>query len=174
MIPKISFCLFFLACLEAQVTSTTVLGTVTDRTGAMVPNAMVVITNTGTGQTRSTASNSEGQYRVEFLPIGTYDLEISAQGFKKFGQNGIVLEVNRVARVDAALDVGSASESIEVNSDAPLVNTDNATIGRTVENVEITNLPIVNRNVYTLLTLTPGVQSSSNGIVVGYPEQGGP
>ena len=76
-----------------------------------------------------------------------------------------------MARVDASLDVGAMTEEIDVTASAPLVNTDNAQIGRTVENSEITTLPIVGRNVYTLLNLTPGVYSTSNSIVLGYPEQ---
>jgi len=163
--------LLFIATLGAQVTTTTVRGLVTDRSGGVVPNAQVVVTGTETGLSRTTLTASDGQYLVEFLPVGTYNLEISAQGFKKFAQNGIQLEINRVARLDAQLDVGAASETVQVNSDAPLVNTDNASIGRTVDNAEITNLPIVNRNVYTLLELTPGVQSSANTIVLGFPEQ---
>ncbi len=171
MLRRFLFCTAFFTSLQAQVTTTTIHGSVTDKSGGVVANAQVVASNVETGQIRTSVSNAEGQYNLEFLPVGTYDLAVTAQGFKKFTHNGIVLEINRVARVDAALDVGSSSETIEVNGDAPLVNTDNASIGRTVENNEITNLPIVNRNVYTLLTLTPGVQSSANSIVLGYPEQ---
>ena len=76
-----------------------------------------------------------------------------------------------MARVDATVDVGTMSEQVEVTAAAPLVNTDNAQIGRTVENAEITTLPIVGRNVYSLLNLTPGVESTANSIVLGFPEQ---
>jgi len=156
--------------LNAQ-TTTTLYGAVSDRTGATIPGAEVSATNIDTNLTRAATTNAEGQYRLEFMPIGNYKINISATGFKKYVQTGITLDVNVVARVDVTLDVGATSDEIEVTATAPVVNTDNAQIGRTVENAEITTLPIVGRNVYTLLQLTAGVESSSNSIVLGYPEQ---
>jgi hypothetical protein len=163
--------MLFAAPLLCAQTTTTIFGTVTDRSGSVVPLAEVTATHLGTNLSRSAQTNSVGEYRIEFLPIGEYRVAVSAQGFKRFEQTGVVLEINAVARVDATLDVGSSSEVVDVTSDAPLVNTENASLGRTVANAEISGLPIVNRNVYTLLSLTPGVQSSSNSIVLGYPEQ---
>lgn len=157
--------------LTAQVTTATIEGTVTDSSGATVPNAQVVATNAGTNQTRTVTTNAGGTYRLDLLPSGTYDVEVSAQGFKKFRQNGIVLEINRTARVDAALTIGALTEEVTITADAVMVNTSNAQIGRTTSGDEINNLPIVGRNVYTLLTLTPGVDSNANSIVLGYPEQ---
>ena len=158
-------------CVEAQTTTTTMFGTVTDKSGATVAGAQVTTMNTDTNLSRTVQTNAEGQYRIEFLPVGNYALEVSATGFKKFIQKGIKLEVDQNVRVDARLDVGAVTETVDVISDMPLVNTSNAEIGRTVENAEIVDLPIVNRNVYTLLALVPGVQSSQNSIVLGYPEQ---
>ena len=164
--------LFLLAVpfLSAQ-TTTTLYGTVTDRTGAVIPNAQVTATNLGTNLARTAQTNAEGQYRMEFMPIGSYSIEITAAGFKKFLQKGVTLEINVNARADAALDVGTLTEEVDVTATVPLVNTDNSQIGRSVENSEITTLPIVGRNVYTLLNLTPGVESTANSIVLGYPEQ---
>jgi len=156
--------------LNAQ-TTTTLYGTVSDKSGAVVPGAQVTATNVGTNQSRTAQTNQEGQYRFEFMPIGAYSLELTATGFKKFVQKGIALDVNVNARVDASLEVGTMTEEINVTASAASVNTDNAQIGRTVENSEITTLPIVGRNVYTLLQLTPGVSSTGNSIVLGYPEQ---
>ena len=162
--------LCFVVSVSAQ-TTTTLYGTVSDKTGAIVPGAQVTATNTGTNLARSAQTTAEGTYRFEFMPIGAYTVEVTATGFKKFVQKGIALEVNVNARVDAALDIGAMTEEINVTASAPLVNTDNAQIGRTVENSEITTLPIVGRNVYTLLNLTPGVASTVNSIVLGFPEQ---
>jgi hypothetical protein len=164
------FSALFSAPLWGQTTASLV-GTVLDRTGAAVPNAAVSATNVGTNLTRTAVANSQGEYRIDLLPVGEYTVEVSASGFKKAVQNAVVLAVNVTARLDAVLDVGAVSDSVEVSASAPLVNTANAQIGHTVENAEITTLPIVGRNVYTLLTLTPGVDSSTNGIVLGYPQQ---
>src|SRR5258708_25922580 len=87
------------------------------------------------------------------------------------GLRSVVLEVNVAARVDSTLDVGTLAEEVEITGAAPVVNTANAQIGRSVGNAEINTLPIVGRNVYTLLNLTPGVSSNTNSIVLGYPEQ---
>ena len=156
---------------RAQVTTTTLFGQVTDTTGAAVAGAQATATNQNTGFSRSAQSNGEGQYRIEFLPVGNYSLEITADGFKKFVQTGIVLNVDLASRADASLQIGAVTQVVSVEAAAPLVNTEDVTIGRLVENAEVVGLPIVNRNVYTLLQLTPGVQSSQNSIVLGYPEQ---
>src|SRR6266436_4833985 len=89
--------------LAAQITTTTIIGTVTDSTGAAVPNAQVTATNTGTNLSRSAQTSEQGGYRIEFLPVGSYNLEITAQGFKKFVRSGLVLEVNVPTRIDAVL-----------------------------------------------------------------------
>lgn len=157
--------------LNAQITTTTMIGTVTDKTGAVVVAAKVTAANTGTSLQRSVRTNAQGEYRIEFLPVGEYSVTVEASGFKKFIHSGVNLEVAQTARVDASLDVGSTGETVEVTAAAPLVNTSSPELGRTVENQEIVDLPIVNRNLYTLLDLTPGVQSNQNSIVLGYPEQ---
>ena len=155
----------------AQVTTTNMTGTVTDSSGAAVPSAQVTVTNTGTGFTRTVQTGAQGEYHLEFLPIGNYNVEVSANGFKKVVRTGIVLQADQPARVDAQLQLGQVTETIEVTSEIPLVNTSNPEIGRTIETQEMVNLPIVNRNPYTLLDLVPGVQRNDNSIVLGYPEQ---
>src|ERR1700676_5290543 len=156
---------------RAQVTTTTLFGQATDTSGAAVAGAQATATNQNTGFARSAQSNGDGEYRIEFLPVGNYSLEITADGFKKFAQTGIVLNVSQASRADASLQIGAVTQVVSVEAAAPLVNTEDVTIGRLVENAEVVGLPIVNRNVYTLLQLTPGVQSSQNSIVLGYPEQ---
>ncbi len=160
------------ACaLQAQVTTATILGTVADRTGAVVPGVTVTAVNTATNFSRSAATDEYGQYAIRFLPTGVYRVEVDSKSFKKFVQTGVILDINRSARVDPVLDLGTISESVSVTSDAPLVNTSDAGIGRTVDNAEIVNMPLVNRDVYALLNLTPGVEVSESGNAFGYPEQ---
>ena len=161
----------FSSALVAQVTTASILGTVTDHSGGVVPSVTVTATNVETNFTRSAATSEAGQYQIGFLPTGTYRVEINSQGFKRFVREGIVLEINRSARVDPVLEVGAVTESVSVTGDAPLVNTSSAVIGRTVDNTEIINLPLVNRDVYSLLNLTPGVESSVSGNAFGFPEQ---
>jgi len=155
----------------AQSTTATMLGTVTDKTGAMVAGAKVTARNTQTNLTRTGSTNEQGEYRIEFLPVGNYELEVNGAGFKKAVVRGIVLQVSVDARADVQLEVGNISEAVSVSAEIPLVNTSSPELGRTIENAEITNLPLVNRNVYSLLDITPGVQRNDNSIVLGYPEQ---
>jgi outer membrane receptor protein involved in Fe transport len=165
---------------SAQLSTASMFGTVTDPTGAAIPKATVTLTQTDTGFTRTVVTNDDGSYRADFLPVGPYKMSVTAPGFKKMDREGIVLTVTEDAHLDLAMTAGGATETVDVTADVPLVNTGNSTLGRTVTNVEIDNLPLVDRNVYTLLDLTPGVQnnnnagSASNGGLInplGAPEQ---
>jgi len=158
--------------VQAQITTATLVGTVTDSTGAVIPGARVTATNIDTNAGKSALTNDQGAYRIEFLPVGNYKLEVSATGFKIYDRTGIVLEVAQIAQLDVPLEVGKTGETVEVNDALPLLNVTNPEIGRTVQPQEIAALPLVNRNVYTLLTLTPGVQKNdTTGLTLGYPEQ---
>jgi hypothetical protein len=167
---------------SAQVTSATIVGTVTDPSSANVSGAQVTARNVDTGLTRTVNSGDDGTYRLEFLPVGNYVVEVTTTGFKKAYLNGIVLQVNDTIRVDVALTVGQVTETVTISEAAPSeVNTSTPEIGRTIQSAEITSLPLVERNVYTLLDLTPGVQSNNNGVaaastgtnslILGFPEQ---
>ena len=170
------------AVVSAQVTTATIVGNVTDSGGANVVGAQVTARNVETGLTRSTTSGDEGAYRLEFLPVGKYSIEVSYSGFKKALLNDVVLQVNDTARVDIALSVGQLTETVMVSdTSAQEVNTTTSEVARTIQAAEINSLPLVERNVYTLLDLTPGVQSNNNGVstastgtstfILGYPEQ---
>jgi len=154
--------------LGAQVTEASIFGTVSDPSGGAIVEADVSVTNTQTNAIRSVKSQSNGAYVFKALPIGTYDVTVVFPGFKKYQRSGVLLDVNRTARVDAVLSVGAISESVVVVADAALVNVSDAQIGRTVENREIMQLPLVNRDVYALLNLTPGVQLNATANTVGF------
>jgi len=166
---------------SAQVTTATIIGTVTDASGGALPGATVTARHAETGFTRTVPSNEVGAYRLEFLPIGPYVLELTLDGFKPTTRSGIVLRVNDTARVDATLEIGGLTEMVTVEGAAPEVNTATPEISRTIEAKAIQSLPLVDRNVYTLLDLTPGVQSNNNGVAsastttsnlsLGFPEQ---
>jgi hypothetical protein len=166
---------------DAQVTSAAVVGTITDSSGAALPGATVTARNVETGFVRAVPANESGAYRLDFLPTGTYLIEISLAGFKTERRSGIVLNVNDTARVDVSLAVGGVTEAVTVEGRSPDVNTATADLSKTVDAAAIQSLPLVDRNVYTLLDLTPGVQSNNNGVasassgtsslILGFPEQ---
>jgi len=168
--------------VSAQVTTATMVGTVTDPGGSKVPGAQVTARGIDTGLSRTVTTNDEGDYRIEFLPIGKYTVEVSYTGFKKALLSDVVLQINETTRVDVPLSVGQVSETVTISEMAtPAVNTSTSEIARTIQSAEISSLPLVERNVYTLLDLTPGVQSNNNGVatastgtstfILGYPEQ---
>jgi outer membrane receptor protein involved in Fe transport len=165
----------------AQGTTATIVGTITDSSGGALPGTLVTARNADTGLARSVPAGADGAYRIEFLPIGNYVVEAVLDGFKTAHRSGIVLRVSDTVRVDVALELGALAEMVTVNAAPPLVNTSTAEIGRTIDAAAIAELPLVDRNVYSLLDLTPGVQSNNNGVsaastgtsslVLGYPEQ---
>jgi hypothetical protein len=171
----------FAAVAGAQITTATLVGTVTDSSGGALPGVTVTARNVDTGLVRSVPSSDVGAYRLAFLPVGNYVVEAVLEGFKTANRSGIVLQVNDTIRVDVSLAVGGVTETVTVDAAPPLVNTRTVEIGRTIASAEIASLPLVDRNVYTLLDLTPGVQSNNNGVsaastgtsslVLGYPEQ---
>ena len=172
----------FVTPTAAQITTATIVGTISDPGGAQVPSASITARNADTGLTRTVTSGEDGSYRIEFLPVGNYVIEVTAaSGFKKAFRDGIVLRVNDTSRMDFTLEVGSVDEQVTVTSAPPEINTSSVELGRTVQSQEIENLPLVERNVFTLLDLTPGVQSNNAGIAtasastsnlsLGFPEQ---
>jgi hypothetical protein len=157
--------------VHGQVATGTILGNVKDSSGAAVPTAQVTATNLGTQFSRTTATDASGQYALRLLPLGNYKVEVTMSGFKNFSQTGIVLEVGRNARVDATIEPGGVEEVVSVVADAPLVETNSAALSRTVGQNEVLNLPLVNRDLYSLLSLTGGVSSNDNSNSLGGPEQ---
>jgi hypothetical protein len=160
---KLNVIIFLLCaalCCFGQGTTATISGNVTDPSGAAIAAAKVTAVNLQTNVSRTVVTQSDGSYSLLFLPIGSYRVEFAAPGFKKFEQTGIVLEVNRNAKADAVLQVGAVSDTIEVAADVAMVETTQPSLGQVVTNTEIDNMPLVNRDVYTLLTLTAGVDTT--------------
>ncbi len=162
---------------KAQQITGAIAGTVKDDQGALVANASVKATNTETGFVRTTVAGSDGTYTIQYLPVGNYTVTIEAPGFKKFVQQNIVVAVDQTQSLPVALSVGAVTETVTVTTAPPLINISTETVGRTISPDEINNLPLVNRNAYTELSLTPGVQSnsasssgaSSPNFVIGVP-----
>jgi hypothetical protein len=146
---------------EAQQITSTIIGTVADSTGSLVPSATVNATNGATGYSRSVKTDAAGVYRIEYLPVGIYTVSTEAPGFKKFVQQNLALTVDQVQTLNVSLAVGAQNETVTVTEAPPVVNTSSAELGRTIEPAEIVGLPLVNRNAYAELSLTAGVQSNS-------------
>src|SRR5215475_10484830 len=163
--------MFIATPLRAQVPTGTILGTVKDAQGAVVPGATVTATNLGTQFSKSAVSDGAGEYALRLLPVGDYVVAVTLTGFKTFTQTGIHLEVGRNARVDATIELGAVSETVSVVGDSPLVDTTSAALTRTVGQNEVLNLPLVNRDLYQLLSITGGVTSNTSSNSLGGPEQ---
>ena len=151
-----------LVAVHAQQITGTIVGTVKDQSGALVNTATVKATNVDTGFSRSAPSNNHGEYRIDYLPVGKYTVESEASGFRRFVQLNIVLNVDQTLPVDITLSVGAATETVEVTAAPPVVNTTDAVLGVTVQGAEIVGLPLVNRNAYSLISLSPGVMANNN------------
>ena len=108
---------------------------------------------------RTTKTDGQGEYRAEFLPVGPYTVKVDFTGFKEYIQTGVVLAAAQQAALNFTLQPGEQSTEIQVTAEVPLVNLGNSTLGSTIDNREVDNLPIVDRNAYTLLGLVPGVQN---------------
>lgn len=155
--------------MQAQLTTGTLLGNVADSTGAAIPNATVTLTQTQTNFTRNVTTNGIGDYRVEFLPVGTYSVKVIAQGFKETVQNNIVLTATQEQELNYKLIVGGTDTVVTVTEEQPLLNLANSVLGQSIDNRQIDNLPLVGRDAYGLLNLTPGVQNEAEENSIGLP-----
>ncbi len=143
--------------LLAQVLPTATLnGTVTDPSGAIVPSATVQLINTATQGTKEITSDTQGRFLFNFLPPGTYDLNVSAKGFNRYHQTGITLDVNAPGTVNVHLAVQSTSQEMTVNANAEMVDTESGTLHQIVGQQYAENLPLNGRNAATLVYMAPG------------------
>ena len=143
-----------------------ITGTVTDASGAVVPNATVTAHNVATGVDTVRVSSSAGVYQISPLIIGTYSLTVSATGFQKFTQENIVLNENQIFGLNPVIKVGSQNESVTVTEAPPQLDTANATLGGTITSTEFANLPLMvagnqQRDITSFSNLLPGAQPGS-------------
>ncbi|PYT57435.1 MAG: TonB-dependent receptor, partial [Acidobacteria bacterium] len=143
----------------AQSTGGRIRGTVTDASGGAVAGATVTLINKATHATRNAQAGANGEYIFLEVPVGSYDIEVTAKGFKKHTLNGIGLNLNEVVNLDFTLQVGGTTEVVEVTGAAPLVDTTSTQLGAVVGERAISQLPLAQRDTYQLLQLQPGVQS---------------
>jgi Carboxypeptidase regulatory-like domain/TonB dependent receptor len=149
--------------LVSQTTTGRILGAVSDQSGAAVAGAAVVVTDVQRGTTRAVASDASGDYVVPELQPGVYKVRAEAKGFKTVERVNIVVEVAQDLRVDISLPTGQVSETVIVTDEVPLLNTTSSTLGGTLSNAEINDLPLNGRNYENLLQLRPGVERYPGG-----------
>jgi hypothetical protein len=155
-------CLLVTISGQAQTGTTSLRGTVTDSTGASVGGAKVSLDSQGQALHREMQTTTTGEYEFVALPPGTYALTIEKAGFRKHEQKNLQLLVNVPATMNAALEVGAASQTIEVSAQAVTLNTTDASIGNAFGEAEVKSLPLEGRNVTELLSLQPGVAFTNN------------
>jgi len=153
--------------LKAQTITGNVNGTVTDPSGAVVPNAKVTATNVDTGVTTETTTNGEGIYNIRFLQIGNYKVTVESSGFAPSTFGPFVLETNGNVKADAQLVLAGQVQKVSVESSfAPLINTENPTLATTLDTRAIENVPLVSRNIIALTAFLPGaISTNPNGLV---------
>jgi len=162
--------LSFSLVASGQTDAGSIVGTVTDNSGAVLANESVTITNTGNNAKVVVKTDSSGHYSATPLKIGTYTVSVEAQGFKSVTRNGIVLNVQDRLRVDFTLQVGSVSEQMIVTSSAPLLQSESSALGDVIESKQIADLPLNGRDYTQLAALTTGVvkvTESGNGLTGG-------
>lgn len=143
----------------AQSTGGRIRGTVTDPSGGAVPAANVTLRNEATGIQRTAQSDASGEYVFLEVPVGTYTVELEVAGFKKYVRKNVALELNRILTLDIVLQLGGATDVIEVSGAPPLVDTTSTQLGAAVNERTVSQLPLAQRDAYQLLQLQPGVQS---------------
>ena len=153
---------FFLALgVYAQLDTGTITGRVTDATGAAVPNVQINIVQKENNFTFSSTTNSDGIYRVQSLQPGTYTVSFQAGGFKRVVQEGLVLRVGDVLPVDAALQIGAVSESIEVTAQSTLLETETSSTGTVTEGDTLYKLAMFQRYITNTMTIVPGLTNQT-------------
>jgi hypothetical protein len=163
-----AFCLtlgVFLVCvpLFSQGVQGRITGTITDQTGGVVSGATVTVLDVDRGASRILTATEAGEYNAPNLLPGTYSVRAEAKGFKAVERQKILLEVGKELRVDLTLQPGEIAQTITITESLPLVETANATLGGTLSNQTINDLPLNGRNYINLLTLRPGMQVYPGG-----------
>ena len=173
-------CLWSLLCIlvlrvspAMAQTEASLSGVIRDASGAVIPGAMVTVTNPATNQVRSAISNEAGVYNFPVLQPGKYNIKVELPGFRTITQNDVELQVQFAARIDFTLQVGDVSQTVEVEGTTALIATENATVGTVIENKRIVEMPLNGRNFLQLASLSPNVSYGFTGAGQEDQRQGG-
>ena len=157
---------------SAQQGRGTILGTVTDPSGAVVAGARVLVLDVDTNSAVTAETNKDGFYTTPPLIVGSYRVTVEHAGFKKTVRSGLVLQVDQKAEINIQLEVGAVGDSVQVTGEAPLVNTEDASIGQVIENRRVQELPLNGRNAFALVLLSPDVHSNAGPAQSGFADRG--
>jgi hypothetical protein len=156
---------------HAQIASGTISGMVKDSSGAVIPGANVSATNTGTGASRSGVTGADGSYKFSALPLGNYDIRAEHTGFQSEVKQGLTLNVGEEAVISFTLQIGAVGQTVAVTAEAPIIETNTATVSGLVAENEVRDLPLNARNLVELATLFPGVtiaREAGQGVPNGF------
>jgi len=151
-----------------QLTTADIVGTVSDSSGAAIPGAQVTVVNIGTQSKRTIVTNGSGDFQFTLLPVGRYTVTVKANGFSTSSTQDLSVEAGDRARADAHMQVGSESQTVEVQAQTPLLQADSATVSSTVTAKAVQDLPLNGRNFVQLVALVPGAnEGPGNGLSSG-------
>lgn len=159
LLGLLCFGLLFLPTASLGQEKATIVGTVTDPSGALMPAVKIDITNRGTGVTRAVETNAAGSYSAPELVPGTYEIKAEAKGFKTYSRTGIVLNVRDMVRLDIPMEVGDVTQSVTVSAAIVKVQTESGEVSDLISGTQVTQLAINSRNFFALATLTTGASS---------------
>jgi hypothetical protein len=158
---------FLLTAVAWAQNTVTITGRVTDQTGAVVPGAQVQVTKVDTGAVRTTQTSEDGSYSFQALPIGPYTLQVTREGFNKYTQSGIVLQVGTNPAIPVTLKLGEVSQMVEVQANAAMVETQSNGVGQVIQPEEVVNLPLNGRQATQLITLSGAAVDTATNTVGG-------
>lgn len=173
----LTFITSLLTVLGSQSFTGTVSGTVRDASGAVAPSATLTLVNVNTNETRSQQSKEDGGYLFALIPPGEYRLEAELAGFKKFVRSNVTVQVQQSSVIDVQLEVGAATESVQVTAETPLLQPTTSSLGQVVDNRKIVEFPLAGRNTFALVSLTAGavplgefgnIPARANAYAAGY------
>ncbi len=174
---NVTVCLIALTAMATSlfcqdIRTATLVGTVTDSSGAVLSNAAVTVTNVDTQVVTRSLTNGEGAYYLPFLNVGNYRLSVEAPAFKRYEQSGLVLNAGQNPRIDVKLEVGSLSDTIKVTASAPLLETDSAVVGGITNAKDIHDTPIPQSKPQHFMYYQEGAQANNDGTyhILGQPE----
>src|SRR5580698_6090157 len=155
--------------LSAQSTFGSISGTVADTSGAAVPDAQVTLTSSGTGAKQTYTTSGDGLYSFVNLNPGEYRLDVEKAGFKHYKRESVVVQVQQAVRIDAVMEVGAVSQTVEVTAETPLLTPTDTSLGQVIDQRATNEIPLNGRNVFNLITLSPAAiaQGGSGGSQVG-------